>query len=90
MLVSLLMKEEIGYKAFGGIAIGGVIIVAGIVGMEISGASINPARSFGPALVVGNLSFIWIYWIAPILGSIIAVFAFKLIKSTEAVSTRPE
>jgi MIP family channel proteins len=86
MLVSLLMKEEIGYKAFGGIAIGGVIIVAGIVGMEISGASMNPARSFGPALVAGNLSFTWIYWIAPILGSFIAVFAFKLIKSTEAVS----
>jgi glycerol uptake facilitator-like aquaporin len=64
--------------------------VAGIIGMEISGASMNPARSFGPALVAGNLSFMWIYWIAPILGSLIAVFAFKLIKSTKAVSTRPE
>jgi MIP family channel proteins len=90
MLVSLLMKEEIGYKTFGGIAIGGVITVAGIIGMEISGASMNPARSFGPALVAGNLSFMWIYWIAPILGSLIAVFAFKLIKSTKAISTRPE
>ena len=87
MLVSLLMKEEIGYKTFGGIAIGGVITMAGIVGMKISGASMNPARSFGPALVAGNLSFSWIYWIAPIIGSLVAVCAFKLIKSTEAVQT---
>jgi glycerol uptake facilitator-like aquaporin len=87
MLVSLLMKEEIGYKTFGGIAIGGVITMAGIVGMNISGASMNPARSFGPALVAGNLSFSWIYWIAPTIGSLVAVYAFKLIKSTEAVQT---
>ena len=87
MLVSLLMKEEIGYKTFGGIAIGSVITMAGIVGMKISGASMNPARSFGPALIAGNLSFSWIYWIAPIIGSLVAVCAFKLIKSTEAVQT---
>jgi aquaporin Z len=88
MLVSLLMKEEIGYKTFGGIAIGSVIMMAGIVGMKISGASMNPARSFGPALIAGNLSFNWIYWIAPIIGSLIAVCAFKLIKSTEAVQIK--
>jgi glycerol uptake facilitator-like aquaporin len=84
MLISLLMKEEIGYKTFGGIAIDGIIIMAGIVGMKISVASMKPACSFGPTLIDGNLSFNWIYWIAPMIGSVIAVFVFKLINSTEA------
>jgi MIP family channel proteins len=80
MIVSISMKEEVGYKTFGGVAIGGIIALAGIVGIQISGASMNPARSFGPALITGNLSFNWIYWIAPIIGSLIAVFAFRVIK----------
>ena len=80
MIVSISMKEEVGYKTFGGVAIGGIIALAGIVGIQISGASMNPARSFGPALITGNLSFNWIYWVAPIIGSLIAVFAFKVIK----------
>jgi aquaporin Z len=83
MLVSISLKEDkdIGYKNFGGIAIGGTIIIADIIGMQISGASMNPARSFGPALVFGNLTYNWIYWLAPIVGSIIAVYSFKVIKS---------
>jgi glycerol uptake facilitator-like aquaporin len=82
MITSISLKEEVGYKNFGGIAIGGTIILADIIGMQISGASMNPARSFGPALIFGNLTYNWIYWIAPIIGAIIAVFAFRVIKST--------
>jgi MIP family channel proteins len=86
MLTSISLKEEVGYKNFGGIAIGGTIILADIIGMQISGASMNPARSFGPALVFGNLTYNWVYWIAPIIGAVIAVFAFRVVKST-ATST---
>jgi MIP family channel proteins len=84
MIVSISMKEDKdpGYKNFGGIAIGGIIILADIIGMQISGASMNPARSFGPALVAGNLSYNWIYWVAPIIGSLIAIYSFKVIKSS--------
>jgi MIP family channel proteins len=83
MLVSISLKEDkvTGYKNFGGIAIGATIVLADIIGMSISGASMNPARSFGPAIVFGNLSFNWIYWIAPIIGSLVAVYSFKLVKS---------
>jgi aquaporin Z len=82
MITSISLKEEVGYKNFGGIAIGGIIILADIIGIQISGASMNPARSFGPALVLGDLTYNWVYWIAPIIGAIIAVFAFRVVKST--------
>jgi MIP family channel proteins len=82
MLTSISLKEQVGYKSFGGIAIGGTIILADIIGMQISGASMNPARSFGPALVFGNLTYNWVYWIAPIVGAVIAVFTFRVVKST--------
>ena len=81
MLVGIAMKEEkgmTGYKSFGGIAIGGIIIFDDILGLRISGASMNPARSFGPALVSGNLVNNWIYWMAPIFGAVIAVSVFKI------------
>lgn len=87
MITSISLKEEVGYKSFGGIAIGGIIILADIIGMQISGASMNPARSFGPALVFGNLTYNWVYWISPIIGAIIAVFAFRVVKSTAAASS---
>lgn len=87
MITSISLKEEVGYKNFGGIAIGGTIILADIIGMQISGASMNPARSFGPALIFGNLNYNWIYWIAPIIGAIIAVFAFRVVKSTATTTT---
>jgi MIP family channel proteins len=80
MFVGISVKEQVGYKAFGGIAIGAVIIATGIVGMGVSGASMNPARSLGPAIVACNFTGQWIYWVAPILGAAIAVFFFKAIK----------
>ncbi|HEX6561132.1 MAG TPA: aquaporin, partial [Nitrososphaera sp.] len=56
------------------------IIALGIIGMPVSGASMNPARSFGPALVAGNFSDQWIYWLAPIIGALVAVLAFEMVK----------
>jgi len=80
MFAAVSLKEDIGYRAFGGIAIGSLIVALGIIGSPISGGSMNPARSFGPALVAFNLTENWIYWLAPIIGSIIGIFVFRLIK----------
>jgi aquaporin NIP len=64
-------SKEMGTMA--GIAIGGVIGLEALFAGPICGASMNPARSFAPAIVSGNLSNLWIYLTAPFLGSIVAV-----------------
>ena len=55
-----------------GFAIGGMIFLIHLVAVPLTGASVNPARTFGPALISGFWEFHWMYWAAPILGGIIA------------------
>ena len=64
-------KNKIAY-AVGLLAIGFAFGFNVILGGNVSGASMNPARSFGPALIVWNFDYQWIYWVAPILGGLIA------------------
>ncbi len=61
------------------IGVGGYIVLAGLWSSPISGASMNPARSFGPDLVLGNFAHYWVYAVGPILGGLVAVgFAYIL------------
>ena len=61
------------------IAVGGYIILAGLWASPISGASMNPARSFGPQLILLNFAHFWLYVLGPIIGGFIAVgFAYIL------------
>jgi aquaporin Z len=57
------------------------ILVAVMVWLEapISGTSLNPARSFGPALVSWFWQYHWFYWVAPLLGALLGVGAFRLL-----------
>ena len=63
----------------GGIAVGGTVALASLCGGFISGGSMNPARSLGPAIVTGTLNDLWLYMIAPSLGAVLAVAAYKLV-----------
>jgi aquaporin NIP len=62
------------------IAIGTIVGIDVLIGGPISGGSMNPARSLGPALVAGELKDLWIYLIAPPLGALMGAFTYELIR----------
>ena len=57
----------------GALAVGAYIGLVSVWGAPVSGASMNPARSFAPELIAGNLTDYWIYLVGPIIGAMIAV-----------------
>jgi len=71
-------SKEVGIIA--GFAIGGTVLLEALFAGPISGASMNPVRSLAPALISNDLSVIWIYISAPIIGAILANFTWKIIK----------
>jgi aquaporin TIP len=60
-------------------AIGLVILADHLVGIPMTGASMNPARSFAPALVTNEWDDQWIYWVGPLIGAAIAALAYEYI-----------
>jgi aquaporin Z len=69
-------------KGFAGIAIGLTLVLCHLVVIPIDGTSVNPARSLGPAIFQQGaaLSQLWVFWVAPIIGGIIAALVWKLFK----------
>jgi len=81
-LVSVILGTASAAQNVGAIAalgVGGYIALAGLWAAPVSGVSMNPARSFGPALVSGDFAHYWIYVVGPIAGALLAVlFALVL------------
>lgn len=65
--------------AASGLAIGGAVALGALAGGPLTGASMNPARSLGPALIGGEFTALWLYLAAPVVGAVLAVFLFGLI-----------
>jgi aquaporin Z len=68
-------------KGFAGLSIGLSLVLIHLVGIPITGTSVNPARSLGPAVFVGGaaLSQLWLFWVAPLVGGIIAAVLWKYV-----------
>jgi len=69
-------------KGFAGLSIGMSLVLIHLVGIPITGTSVNPARSLGPAVFVGGIALeqLWLFIIAPIIGGILAALVWKLYK----------
>lgn len=63
-----------------GVAIGGTVAIEALIGGPITGASMNPARSLGPALASGQFQDLWLYLAAPTLGAILAFPTCRLVQ----------
>lgn len=71
-------------RGFAGAAIGSVVVFAALMGGPLSGASMNPARSLGPALVEGLWTEQWIYVVGPVTGAVLAALGYEWIRDADA------
>ncbi len=86
VLMFVIMGVATDYRAVSkaaGIAIGGTVWFEALFAGPICGASMNPARSLGPALVSGQLEHLWAYLLAPTAGALGGALFYQMLKSTE-------
>ena len=82
-LVSVILGTASGAQnvgLFGALGVGAYIALAGLWGSPISGASMNPARTFGPDLVGGDFTSYWVYVAGPLIGAVLAVGAAWILR----------
>lgn len=82
LLVTVILGTADRYRVVGtdaAIAVGVTIALCGLVALPVEGASMNPARSTGPAIVAGRLGDLWIYWLGPLTGAMLAVAAARVL-----------
>ena len=81
LMIILGATDERAPKGFAGIAIGLGLTLIHLISIPITNTSVNPARSTGPAIFVGGwaLAQLWLFWIAPIFGAILAGFVYPLV-----------
>jgi aquaporin NIP len=83
MLMFVILNVSTGDKEKGvtaGIAVGAVIALEALFAGPICGASMNPARSLGPALVSGHFQNLWLYLVAPVIGAVAAVLGCRCVR----------
>ena len=80
-------SKKADHGSFGGLVIGLTLVVVHILGIGLTGTSVNPARSFGPALVAaftGNtapIAALWVFIVGPLVGAALAAFVYKALEN---------
>ena len=83
ILMFVILQVATGSKEqglFAGTAIGAVVLLEAMFAGPVSGASMNPARSFAPAIISGHTEHLWIYLTAPLAGALPAVIVYQFLK----------
>jgi aquaporin Z len=88
VMVVLFATSRVAMERFAGIAIGLGLAMVHLVGIPLTGTSVNPARSIGPAIIVGGeaLSQLWLFIVAPLVGGFVAAVVYSLLLKTPDVS----
>ncbi len=86
ILMFVIIQVSTGSKEQGtlaGIAIGLVVFLEAAFAGPITGASMNPARSIGPAIISGHIEHLWVYIIAPVTGAALSIVIWKFLKANK-------
>lgn len=86
VLVVLSATSHVASAGFAGLAIGMALTVVHLIGIPLTGTSVNPARSLGPALIVGGdaLSQVWLFIVAPLVGGVVAAIVWLVLIAEQA------
>jgi aquaporin Z len=93
LLMSVVFQVSTGHMEKGimaGVAVGGTVALASLMGGPVSGASLNPARSLGPALVAGKLGLQWVYVVGPVAGALTARSVCRLVQGDDCCAADGE
>lgn len=86
VLVVLTVTRKAAWPQLGGVAIGLALAAVHLIGIPLTGTSVNPARSIGPALFVGDVALeqVWVFIVAPLLGGALAALLSRYFYATDA------
>lgn len=80
-ILGVTSKEK--FNNVAGLVIGLTLTFVHLIGISFTGTSVNPARSFGPALISGNFYGLWVFIVAPVVGGILAALCYKYLLKEE-------
>ena len=88
VFVILAVTSKVGAPGFAGLVIGLTLALVHLIGIPLTGTSVNPARSLGPALVVGGdaIKQVWLFIVAPLVGGAVGALLFRFLMPPEALA----
>jgi aquaporin Z len=92
VLIVLGATSRLGTPGFAGLAIGLGLTLVHLIGIPLTGTSVNPARSLGPAIIVGGdaAKQVWLFIIAPLVGGILAAFVYRYLFAEDGTTAEAD